>query len=185
MENGVEVNNYPIQEDTPKKSNTKVKQLPQDIVDYILDALADEYTAHYFYMCASNWCNNEGYFKAGSFFGKESLSELEHAKGLQDYLVQWNVMPVIPKVETNHDVDNLYDVLKKSYDLEYSLFVKYNDISKKILVKDPSTFDFLKTYRDIQNRSVAEYSDLINVVEKLNTNNMYEMLYFENNYFLE
>lgn len=183
MEDGVEVNNYPVKENEPKKSNTKVKQLPQDIVDYILDALADEYTAHYFYMCASNWCNNEGYFKAGSFFAKESLSELEHAKGLQDYLVQWNVTPIIPKVETNYSVDNLYDILKKSYELEYSLFTKYNDISKKIFVKDPSTFDFLKTYRDIQNQSVAEYSDLINVIDKINTNNMFEILYFENNYF--
>jgi hypothetical protein len=45
------------------------------------------------------------------------------------------------------------------------------------------TFDFLEKYRQIQTDSVAEYSDLLNVLATLGTLDEYKVLYFEMNFF--
>lgn len=158
-------------------------QLKEQIVQMLLDRLADEYTAYYFYLCSGNWCNNVGYINVGKFFITESEHELEHARGIQEFLVSWNVQPVIPQVQTNVQPSGLIDIINNAYQLEYSLLQKYIEISKKCIVSDMNVFRFLQKYIEIQNDSVVEYSDLINTLELINTNNKFELLYFENEYF--
>ena len=46
----------------------KPVKLSSEIVNLLLPRLKDEFTAAYFYRAASNWCNNVGFFKAGTFF---------------------------------------------------------------------------------------------------------------------
>lgn len=167
----------------PSTTPMEPRKLSPEIASMFTERIADEFTAHYFYMCAGNYCNNAGYFKAGKFFLDESMQELDHARGLQDYLIQWNIYPTISQVQTQHDLSGLVDIINKSYELEYNLFVKYNDNSKSCFIKDPSTYDFLEKYREIQNQSVAEYSDLLNVLKLINVENKFDLLYFENNYF--
>lgn len=159
------------------------KKLSDDIVE-ILDArIGDEYTAHYFYRNAANWCKNTNYNKAAAFFDAESGSELEHAQGLQDYLIQWNLLPAIPQAPTRHDFDNPIDIIRKAYELEYNLLQKYSGDQKMFLNQHPATFNFIQKYVDIQNQSVAEYSDLLNAIELINTDNKLDVLFFEKNYF--
>lgn len=157
--------------------------LDNSIVELLTKRIADEFVAHYFYLCASNWCNERGYVKAGAFFKNESDSELAHAQGIMDYLVQWNVIPTIPTVKTNYEISDLVDILNFAYNLEYNLFLAYNDISKNILLKDVATFDFLQKYREIQNDSVKEYSDLLSTLRLIDYTDKYQLLYFENNFF--
>lgn len=168
----------------PTDNGTTIpKKLSDDIVE-ILDArIGDEYTAHYFYRNAANWCKNANYNKAASFFEAEANSELEHAQGLQDYLVQWNLLPAIPQAPTRHDFGNLIDIIRKSYELEYNLLGKYSGDQKVLFNEHPATFNFIQKYVDIQNQSVAEYSDLLNAIELINTDNKLDVLFFEKNYF--
>ena len=78
--------NPDVKATTEVESSSIPKKLSNDIVE-ILDArIGDEYTAHYFYRNAANWCKNANYNKAADFFNDEASSELEHAQGLQDYL---------------------------------------------------------------------------------------------------
>jgi ferritin len=158
-------------------------KLSDKIVKFINDRLIDEYTAHYLYNAAANWCADKNYVKAAKFFAEEASAEIDHANGLQAYLTRWNVLPDVPKVETNHEFSGLVDIIEQAYTIEYDLYKKYNEISKQILVIDPSTFDFLEKYREIQNDSVAEFSDLLNALALINTDNLFELLYFEQTYF--
>lgn len=158
-------------------------KLPDKVVSFLNDRLADEYAAHYLYNAAFNWCADKAYNKASAFFKEEAASELEHARGLQDYMVKWNVIPSIRKVETSHEFSNLADIIEQAYTIEYDLYKKYNDGSKQILVIDPSTFDFLGKYRAIQTDSVAEYSDFLNALQLIDRENKFEVLYFEQVYF--
>ncbi len=160
-----------------------LKQLSEDVIVKLEQRLEDEFKAHYFYMCAGNWCNNQGYINAGTFFLNESNSELQHAKLIQDYLVQWNIQPTIPKVETNFEFESLIQIINQSYELEYDLLLKYANDSQKLILKDIITFDFLQQFRQIQNDSVKEFSDLLNVLRLIDYNDKYQLLYFENNYF--
>lgn len=159
------------------------KQLSSEVVTILTKLLSKEFLAHYFYMNAANWCNNAGYFNAGKFFQSESDSELQHAKGIQDYLVQWNHVPEIPKVDTSQKNTDLVQIINDAYNLEYDLFQDYANNSKNLLIKDIVTFDFLEKYRQIQTDSVAEYSDLLNVLATLGTLDEYKVLYFEMNFF--
>jgi ferritin len=177
--------NPDIKPNTPElvEGESNPKKLPGDIVE-ILDArIGDEYTAHYFYRNAANWCKNANYNKAASFFDAEASSELEHAQGLQDYLIQWNLLPAIPQAPTRHDFEGLVDIIKKAYDLEYGLFTKYSGDQKALFGEHPATFNFIQKYVDIQNSSVAEYSDLLNAIELINADNKLDVLFFEKNYF--
>jgi ferritin len=169
----------PIALVTPKTLN--------DFSDAISAALneriGDEYAAHYFYRNAANWCKNANYKNATAYFEGEASSELDHAKGLQDYLTQWNLLPAIPAAPTQHSFKNLTDIINKAYEIEYDLMVKYSDNQKEFLAAHPATFNFIQKYVDIQNEAVAEYSDLLNALNLVDINNRLDVLYFENNYF--
>jgi ferritin len=159
------------------------KTLADASVKILTDRLGDEYTAHYFYRNATNWCAGIGYLKAAAFFAQEAENELEHAKGLQKYKVDWNVMQLLPSIKPNVTFSDLIDIINKAYALEYALFESYNRDSKQLFNTDLTTFDFLTTYRTGQTESVIEYSDLLNAAELVNIDNKFEILYFEQTYF--
>ena len=176
---GAQVQNKPQstgQVVTPIKLNEKS-------ISILTDRIKDEYTAHYFYRSAANWCKNVNYKKATAFFDAEADSELEHAKKLQEYMDDWNVKPGIPQTETNHEFGNLVDIINGAYKMEYSLLEMYNKSSSELFVEDLTTFDFLKDFRELQKEAVIEYSDLLNALILVDYNDKFQVLYFEQTYF--
>ena len=96
-----------------------LNKLPQAITTLLLDRLRYELNAAYFYRAASNWCKDIGFENAASYFEKESEDEFSHAKGIENFLTQWNVipqLPPIPKPEINFN--NLPDVIDQAYSIE-------------------------------------------------------------------
>lgn len=165
--------------------NNGLKQpivLAGDSVKLLTQRLGDEYMAHYFYNAAANWCAGAGYKKAATFFANESMSELGHAQKLQKYLVDWNVLPVIPKVETHADFGNLPEIIERAYKIEYDLYQEYLADSKTLFESDLATFDFLQEFRNIQTESVAEYSDLLNALQLIDIDSRLDILHFEEMY---
>jgi ferritin len=159
------------------------KGLPAEVEAMLNTRLGDEYTAYYFYRNAANWCSNVNYKKAAAFFEKEAAGELGHAQGLQDYLIQWNHIPAIPQVPTQVNFVSLVDIINQAYDIEYALLGKYSEDQKKVFSIDPGTFNFIQKYVDYQVDEVKEYSDLLNAAVLVDTNNKFEVLYFEQTYF--
>ena len=159
------------------------KKLPKSVVQILTERIVDEYNAYFLYRNAANWCKYANYKKAAAFFEKEAEGELGHAKGLQDYLVQWNCLPEIRTPETIATFVDLIDIINKAYTIEYELLEKYSDSLNQVLQSHPATFNFLQKYVDIQNGEVEEYSDFLNALELININNKFEILYFENTYF--
>ena len=156
--------------------------LKTEIVDLLLERLNDEYTTFYFYRSASNWCKGIGLNLAADYFKKESKDELTHAKGIEDYLVDWNVIVDLPIIqEPINEFINVVDIIEKAYKLEYDLYVAYNKISGDIFTQgEYSTFDFLNKYRDIQNQSVIEYSDKLNILKDVELDKFNILLIEEN-----
>ena len=159
------------------------KTLPQELVDRINSALAEEYTAHYFYRAAANWCQGVAYIKAAAFFEAEASTELEHAVKLQKYLVDWNCTPQLPTVKFSGEFASLIDIVNKAYAIEYKLGDKYNEMSAEIFAKHLPTFDFLQEFRTIQTESIAEYSDKLNAAQLIDVNDKLSLLHYEERYF--
>lgn len=159
---------------------------PNTLNDAVVSALnariGDEFTAHYFYNAAHNWCMDKNYKTAAAFFAKETASELEHAQKLQKYVIDWNATVTIPNISMNFDFNSLLDIIEKAYKLELDLFNKYIKDSQAIFGIDLATFDFLQGFREIQNASVIEYSDLLAALELIDINSKLDILHFEELY---
>jgi ferritin len=155
-------------------------KLPQQIANLLNQRLNDEYAAHYYYRQVVNYCENVGYLKASEYFKGEAEDELKHAEGIQKYLTDWNVQPVLAPVEPPQKVYDLVDILEKAYQMEYDLYEAYEKISMDIFnMKDLCTFDFLQTYRTIQRLAVAEYSTFLNQLETIDNENKNWVYEFE------
>ena len=161
---------------------TPVK-LPVEVVALLNTRLIDEYTAHYFYKNAANWCAGVNYKKAAAFFEGEAAAELTHVQGILDYIVAWNLIPAIPAVQTQVPFESLVDVVNKAYALELGLYDKYSKDLAGMLAVHPGTFNFLQTYVDYQTAEVTEYSDLLNALCLIDVNNKLDILHFEEIYF--
>lgn len=159
------------------------KTLPDNLVGMLNSALGEEYAAHYYYRHASNWCAGVGYTKAAAFFASEASAELEHAEGIQKYLVDWNCTPQIPPIKFSGEFASLIDVVNKAYGLEFDLGEKYNTMSAEIFNMHLPTFDFLQHYRTLQTESIAEFSDLLNAAQLIDTSNKLDLLHYEERYF--
>lgn len=162
----------------------KPHSLDKGVVDLLAPRHLDEMDAFYFYRAASNWCQGVGYFKAAAFFAAESQDELEHAAKIEKYLVDWNItvpLPTVPKPQV--EFSGLLEVLEEAYRIEYDLYESYEETSKKLFNMDLCTFDFLQQFRLIQTKSVAEYSDKLNLLEDVDGKDKFKLLLLEEKLF--
>lgn len=180
----MELPNSTVQNITATQSDILLpKTLTDEVVEMLNDRLSDEYTAHYFYRAATNWCQGVGYTKAAAFFAAEASAELEHAEKIQKYLVDWNCTPELPAVKFSGKFDHLIDLVNKSYAIEFKLGEHYNEDSSKAFTTHLPTFDFLQEFRMIQVQSIAEYSDLLNAAQLIDVSSKLDLLHYEERYF--
>ena len=135
---------------TETKGEPELYKLSSKVIEILNNRIKDEYTAHYYYRAATNWCQDMNYKKAAEFFKNEADDELEHAQKLQEYMTGFNILPEIEKTETKHTFDNLLDVVYGAYTMELALMKDYNKDSQDVFSDDITTFDFLTEFREIQ-----------------------------------
>ena len=169
-------------EDTDE-GDGKLYKLSSKTIKILTDRIKDEYTAHYFYRAATNWCRDKNYKKAAEFFSNEADDELTHAKKIQEYMTDFNIIPQIPQAPIDHKFDGLIEIVHGAYKMELGLMKAYNKDSQELFSEDITTFDFLTEFREIQKGAVVEYNDLINGSELVDTKDKFQVLYFEQTYF--
>ena len=162
-----------------------VNKLEESSVNVLTLRLSDEFGAYYFYRALSNWCKSVGYTKAAEYFAKESDDELTHAKKIESFLVDWNIIPQLPAItQPGLEFKSLFDGIEKAYAMEYALYESYeNDGVKVFKTGDLCTFNLLSEYIQVQTKAVAEYSDMLNLLEGVNVDNKFEMLMLEEKLF--
>jgi ferritin len=161
----------------------KLYVLSDKTVKILTDRLKDEYTAHYYYRAATNWCADTNYKKATVFFENEASSELEHAGILQKYMTDFNIIPEIPTAKISHTFNSLEEIINGAYEMELGLMRAYDRDSQTVFSDDITTFDVLTEFRKIQKEAVVEYSDLINALSLIDSKDKFQVLYFEQTYF--
>jgi len=163
---------------TPEKLNDRS-------VSLLLSLLQSEFKAFYFYRAAENWCKNAGFNKTAAYFAKESITELDHAKSIEAYLVDWNVNPTLPGIESPQtNFINLVDIIERAYNLEFGLFGDYTSASDDVFSrKDLATFAVIQSKVQTQVDSVKEYSDMLNVLQGVDIRDKFQLLMIEENLF--
>jgi len=158
-------------------------KLEQKVVNMLLPLLTSEYDAFYHYRALSNWCKGVGYEKAAEFFAKESDDELTHAKKIEQYLVDWNVIPMLPEiVDPKVEFKSLVEGIEDSYKLEYKLYEDYEKAGTKMFDLDLCTFGLIQEFLKIQLSAVTEYSDKLNMLEGV-SGSKFELLMLEKKLF--
>ena len=94
-----------LSEQSKSEGQPQLYKLSEKTIKILTDRIKDEYTAHYFYRAASNWCDDRNYKKASEFFQKEAVNELEHSEKIQNYMTGFNIIPQIPQAETKHSFE--------------------------------------------------------------------------------
>lgn len=143
----------------------KLQILDKSCADRLNKRLADEYKASYFNRSASNYCKSVGYDGGASYFAKEAEEELTHAKKIEEFLCDWNLIPKLDGVESAETFDGLVDIIEKAYAMEFALYEAYQEDALNILDEDASTFTFIQQFLEIQCDSVAKYASFINQLE--------------------
>jgi len=166
-----------------KVGDVNLYKLSPKTIKLLTERIKDEYTAHYFYRAAANWCQDMNYKKAFAFFKGEADDELTHAVKLQEYMADFNIIAEIPQADIKHSFKNLIDIIHGAYQMELALMKAYNKDSQDLLMEDITTFDVLTEFREIQKGAVVEYNDLINATNLVDKNDKFQVLYFENTYF--
>lgn len=163
----------------------KLQKLRKETFLLLQSRLQDEYNAFYFYRSAANWFENKGYFKAAKFCKAESDDELNHAKKIEEYMVNWNMTPLLPNIETPVlEFKDPVDFIEQAYEIEFDLYQAYELVAGKLFkAEDLGAFKFIQEFIQIQNNSVAEYSDKMNITEGTNRGSKFEMLMLEENLF--
>ena len=183
--------NSPILEQEESEENdekneggrVKLYKLSESVINILTDRIKDEYTAHYYYRAATNWCEDMNYKKAAEFFKNEANDELTHSEKIQEYMTGFNIIPEIPQAPTKHTFNSLIDIINGAYKMELDLMNEYNKNSQDLISEDITTFDFLTEFRQIQKGAVVEYNDLINASDLVNMKDKFQVLYFEQTYF--
>jgi ferritin len=162
----------------------KPNKLESAAVSLLLPRLNDENNAYYFYRSAYNWCNGAGFKYAAEYFKNESADELVHARGLEDYLSNWNVIPNLAAIEKPVvKFEGLIDIIEQAYEMEFNLLSAYQETYEKMCDISPVTHTFLQNYINIQNNSVADYSTKLNILEGV-VDNKINLLLIEKGLFL-
>jgi ferritin len=170
-------------EDNDDSESNGLYKLGSKAIKILTDRIKDEYTAHYYYRAAANWCQDMNYKKAAEFFKNEAKDELKHSQKLQEYMTDFNIIPEIPQAPTKHSFNNLIGIIIGAYKMELGLMKAYNKDSLSLFKEDITTFDFLTEFREIQKGAVVEYNDLINASELIDKTDKFQVLYFEQTYF--
>jgi ferritin len=161
------------------------EKLAPSVEAILTSKIAREYGHHYFYQVAGNWCQLEGFEKAAEYFLKESLEELEHAKKIQKYIVDWNCNPNITiLMPEKSEFSSLLELIQDAYNTEYELYEIYKKDSVDIFnTGDICSFDFLQFFREAQKDAVITYSNMLSLLDGVDSNNKFNLLMLEEKLF--
>lgn len=145
------------------------------------EAVKSEMIAKFFYTNVGTFLHNIGYKKMSAYFKAESDSEQAHAQEILDFCADWGMiipMPAMPFIETPQDVKSIFE---SAYSMEAGLYNDYCNYMNEAESIDRSAYSFFAKKVEDQRKSVAEYKDFLDQLDRYNGD--FELEMFEDKYF--
>lgn len=159
--------------------------MPTEVKVKFNTLLSEELKAERHYLSCAIWCQNNGYDIAAKFFYAESESEKEHAQKLINYFTDLSDSPTLPFIaEGTTTFTNLLDVINVSLlSFEKPLYDLYGKVYSEIEEEYPQCAKFLLDFIQIQHDSIAEYSNMIDILNGVNPSDKFAMLMLQEQLF--
>ena len=155
----------------------KNKILSDKVESKINELIGEELKAMYAYSAIANWCQNNGYLKAYTFFLGESDDEKKHSEIWQKYVLDLGCVPDLMEIDTpDSDFNSLSDVIYFAFDMETALGKMYSDFASELISKDAMTFTKTQEFINIQIESIGFYGDICAAGEGLSTDKFQQLM---------
>ena len=155
----------------------KNKILSDKVESKINELIGEELKAMYAYSAIANWCQNNGYLQAFTFFLGESDDEKKHSEVWQKYVLDLGCTPELMKIDApESDFKSLSDVIEFALDMETDLGEKYADFALELISKDAMTFTKAQEFVAIQIESIGFYGDICAAGEGLSTDKFQQLM---------
>merc|ERR1712150_80213 len=123
-----------MEESNGRPENFAVGKSWKETVEKLLSKqLAMENFASYFYLYAYGFCNRRGIAcpKIAKFFHKQHLEELEHAKGIIDYMNKLKFKVTYEPIALTEEAGNLVELFNLAYKYEMMTYENILSINKQ------------------------------------------------------
>lgn len=122
--------------------------LSDKIAKLLNEQLINEFDNSHTYQQMAAWADIKGFSGASAFFMEQADEERVHMKGIFDYLLLMDKMPILKKVEViKTDYNCHQDLFVEGFRLERHATKKINEIAKAAFTNDDfSTFEFIQKY---------------------------------------
>jgi ferritin len=133
-------------------------QIPQQSQKNLTSRLNDEWQAAQFYQAGAIWAGANNFDKMKEFAYAESSDEIEHAKGIQDFMADLGMIAERDGVYMNFTFTDYPNFIDQALVMETKLAEAYE--ADYISASDcPIVQEFLLKYIKIQRKAVIEYMD--------------------------
>lgn len=130
----------------------------------------EEFSAR-IYKSMSVYLNFHGYVGAAKLWQKYSDEEMAHAKLAYEYLLDLDLLPVVPALEAPPaDFKSLQDVIKRSFEHEMEVTNQCMELASQAVKEgDFMLLHFAQSYLDEQREEIAKTTLWINKLESFGT----------------
>lgn len=144
-----------------------MKFISKEIVDLLNFRIQQEQYSSKVYESMALWLANESYINCAKVWKKFAEEELEHAELAKEYLLSFNVMPELMKIEEPPNAfTSLEDIIQKTFDHEVTVTEQINSLANKAMdLRDWSLFNLSQVYTKIQIAEMDEVYNLLDIVK--------------------
>ena len=143
----------------------------QALQQLIVDQIQLEFQASHIYKGFGNFLKHPqmAYPGFSKFFLNESEEELKHAQAFIDYHQKRGFFTTPPAIAAIDNKVSPVDAIKRALTVEQQVLDNLNKISK---IADPQTQTFIEDYLTIQTDSIAEYTEMLTKVLRVENDNL-------------
>ncbi len=141
-----------------------MQNISQKLIELLNYRIQQEEYSSRLYKAMSIWLNYKGYNGASKLFDKYSKEELVHAEWAYNYLLDLDVMPVIPAIEKpNNEFNGIVDIINKAYEHEQKVTNQCQELASNAIKEgDYMTLELAQMYLKEQTEELAKTNYWLN-----------------------
>lgn len=150
-----------------------MKNISEKVIKLLNYRIEQEEISSRIYKAMSIWLEYKGFLGAAKLWNKYSNEELTHAEWAYEYLLDLDVMPVVPMLnKPQTDFSGLVDIIQKSYDHESQVTEQCQQFAKSAFEDgDYMALELAQKYLKEQQEELSKTTKWLDRIEAFGSSN--------------